>query len=119
MVGHTGDRGACIKAAHAVDHCLEQIMGAIQWGEEAYVIITADHGNFEEMKFDNGSQSTQHSMNDVPVVLVGSPRRELRQQADAAGTESGVWSLCDVAPTIMELLGQSVPDSWTGTSLLK
>jgi 2,3-bisphosphoglycerate-independent phosphoglycerate mutase len=117
MVGHTGIREAILAAVHAVDHCLEQIMGATHWGRDVSVIVTADHGNAEEMTFPDGSVSTQHSMNEVPLVLVDEPRRELKQpDKDEYGR---LWSLCDVAPTIMALLKQTQPESWNGQSLLE
>lgn len=111
MVGHTGDFAAAIGAVEAVDRCLEQILGAVHWGEDVNVVITADHGNCEEMKYPDGSTNTQHSMNDVPLVVVSEPRRELKPPAD--------WSLCDVAPTVLNLMALPQPASWTGTSLLK
>ncbi len=120
MVGHTGIVAACIKAAEAVDHCLEQILGAVHWGRDTSVIITADHGNFEELTFPDGGPNTQHSMNDVPLLLVADPQRELKSP-EAATDESPrqAWTLCDVAPTIMALLGETCPASWDGLSLLK
>ena len=110
MVGHTGIKAAAVKAVEAVDHCLEQILGAVKWGEDVRVLVTADHGNCDELMFPNGSPNTQHSMNDVPLVLVDDPRRELKPPAE--------WSLCDVAPTILDLMGVEQPKSWTGKSLL-
>jgi 2,3-bisphosphoglycerate-independent phosphoglycerate mutase len=91
MVGHTGNFAAAVRAVEAVDRCLEQILGAVHWGEDVTALITADHGNCEEMKFPDGSTNTQHSMSDVPLVLVSAPRHELKPPAQ--------WSLCDVAPT--------------------
>ena len=120
MVGHTGVKEACIKAAKAVDRCLEQILGAVHWGKDISVLITADHGNFEELTFDDGGPNTQHSMNDVPLLLVADPHRELKSPEDAEdGSPRKVWTLCDVAPTIMGLLGEQCPASWDGISLLK
>ena len=116
MVGHTGVREAVIAAVTAVDHCLEQIMGAVHWGHDVSVIVTADHGNAEELTFPDGSVSTQHSMNDVPLVLVDEPRRELKP-ADKSRF-GRLWSLCDVAPTILALWGITPPPCWTGESLL-
>lgn len=112
MVGHTGDKQAAIKAVEAVDHCLEQVLGAVHWGKDATVIVTADHGNCDELTFPDGSPNTQHSMNDVPLVLVSDPRRTLKAAAD------GEWTLRDVAPTIMALMGKECPESWDGSSLL-
>jgi 2,3-bisphosphoglycerate-independent phosphoglycerate mutase len=120
MVGHTGIKPACIKAAEAVDHCLEQVLGAVHWGKETSVIITADHGNLDELTFPDGGPNTQHSMNDVPLLLVTDPRRELKAPEEAAdGSPRKKWTLCDVAPTIMALLGEDCPKSWDGISLLK
>jgi 2,3-bisphosphoglycerate-independent phosphoglycerate mutase len=110
MVGHTGDFQAAVSAVEAIDRCLEQILGAVHWGEEVNVLITADHGNCEEMKFRDGSTNTQHSMNEVPLVLVSQPRRELKPPAD--------WALCGVAPTVLDLMAIPAPACWTCKSLL-
>jgi len=116
MVGHTGVREAILKAVHAVDHCLEQIMGAVHWGADVDVLVTADHGNAEELLFSDGSLSTQHSMNDVPLVLVSEPRRALK--AVDIARYGRAWSLCDVAPTILAMWGIPHPAIWDGQSLL-
>ncbi|HEV2010030.1 MAG TPA: 2,3-bisphosphoglycerate-independent phosphoglycerate mutase, partial [Candidatus Limnocylindria bacterium] len=72
--------------------------------------LTADHGNVEEMRFPDGGMSTQHSTNPVPVAFVS--------------RDPGQWTirdggLADIAPTLLELLGISVPDRMTGRSLLE
>jgi 2,3-bisphosphoglycerate-independent phosphoglycerate mutase len=143
MVGHTGVIPAEIKACEAVDECLGKVLDAAQWGARTAVIVTADHGNCDVMRWPDGTPHTQHSMNLVPVVLVSEPRIELRSfeekpqhqgQLDehiAAGQEHAgepiengdarpeTWSLCDIAPTVLDLLGIAKPKSWTGVSLLK
>ena len=111
MVGHTGVKQACSAACEAVDSCLARVMEAAQWGERISVIVTADHGNCDVLSWPDGSPHTQHSMNDSPLVLVSAPRRELKQPQE--------WSLRDVAPTVIELLGIQQPASWDGTSLLE
>ncbi|MDQ3023415.1 MAG: 2,3-bisphosphoglycerate-independent phosphoglycerate mutase [bacterium] len=124
MVGHTGVADACITACEAVDKCLGRVLEAAQWGKQAAVMVTADHGNCDVLRWPDGTPHTQHSMNLVPLVLVSEPRRDLHALADAARLVVGsshpqCFSLCDVAPTILDLLGISKPDSWTGISLLE
>ncbi|MCB1220534.1 MAG: 2,3-bisphosphoglycerate-independent phosphoglycerate mutase [Planctomycetales bacterium] len=110
MVGHTGVKQACIAACETVDACLRRVLDEAGWGEQVTVIVTADHGNCDVLTWPDGTPHTQHSMNDSPFVLVSEPRRELKPPAQ--------WSLRDVAPTILELLGIDKPASWDGSSLL-
>ncbi|MCH7471677.1 2,3-bisphosphoglycerate-independent phosphoglycerate mutase [bacterium] len=118
MVGHTGVRQACIEACEAVDQCLKQVMDAAGWGSGVDVIVTADHGNCDVLTWPDGTPHTQHSMSEVPLVLAAEPRRQLKQPEEAAAQGREAWSLRDVAPTIMELLGLAPPPDWTGVSLL-
>ena len=106
MVGHTGNFEAAVLAAKAVDECVQQI---IKKAEElgAVVIITADHGNAEKMLDEQGNPFTAHTCNKVPFVLVGAEKK-LRQ----------CGKLCDIAPTVLELLGIKKPCEMTGQSLL-
>ena len=106
MVGHTGNFEAAVLAAKAVDECVQQI---IKKAEElgAVVIITADHGNVEKMLDEQGNPFTAHTCNKVPFVLVGAEKK-LRQ----------CGKLCDIAPTVLELLGIKKPCEMTGQSLL-
>ena len=115
MVGHTGVASACIKACEAVDHALGRVLAACGWGSRVSALITADHGNCDQLTWPDGTPHTQHSMNNVPVVLLGGdPDRGLRQPSPTR-----VFSLCDIAPTLLELLGIEQPASWDGTSLLR
>jgi 2,3-bisphosphoglycerate-independent phosphoglycerate mutase len=115
MVGHTGVREACIAACEAVDACLGRVLDACGWGSRVSAIITADHGNCDVLSWPDGTPHTQHSMNNSPLVLVSEPRRGLR----AAQREGAPpWSLRDVAPTILDLLGIAQPECWDGESLL-
>ena len=108
QVGHTGDFEASVKAVEAVDACLKQVLEAVakQQGE---VLITADHGNVEEM-FDEASNQphTQHTTLPVPLVYSGS--REL--SLDSGG------SLADIAPTILDMMGLDKPAEMSGRSLI-
>lgn len=108
MVGHTGDIEAAIKAVEAVDKCLGEIVNIIIRAEGT-AIITADHGNCEEMLDPtNLSKLTAHSTNKVPFIVVKNPKSfKLRE---------GI--LADIAPTMLELMGLEKPVEMTGQSLI-
>ena len=124
MVGHTGVKAAELRAVQTVDSALQRVLDAAGWGERVACLITADHGNCDQLTWPDGSPHTQHSMNDVPVVLVdgAAGRTEtLRQPGphqDAHGEERANLALCDIAPTILALLEVAQPESWNGVSLL-
>ena len=104
MVGHTGVFSAAVRAVETVDTCVGRVLAAIaQAGGRA--IITADHGNAECMEKD-GVPFTQHTTNPVPVLLVG------------GGETIHDGALCDLAPTMLALLGLPQPPEMTGRSLL-
>jgi 2,3-bisphosphoglycerate-independent phosphoglycerate mutase len=107
MVGHTGDIPAAVKAVETVDACLGEVVEAVQAGGGA-LLITADHGNCDHMLNDDGSPNTAHSLNPVPAIVTVEGV-QLR--------EGGV--LADVAPTILDLLGEDKPTAMTGTSLVQ
>jgi 2,3-bisphosphoglycerate-independent phosphoglycerate mutase len=105
MVGHTGVIPAAVKAVEAVDECLARIVAAVHESGGACV-ITADHGNADDMLEPDGSPNTAHSMNPVPVIVTADVGR-LR--------EDGI--LADVAPTMLALLGLEAPPEMTGRPL--
>lgn len=107
MVGHTGVFEAAIKAAECIDHCLGRIADSV-YRAGGDCLITADHGNLEEM-YDatSGQVSTQHSTLPVPLVYIG--KRQLRLN------DGG--SLADVAPTMLALMGLEQPAEMSGRSL--
>ena len=108
MVGHTGDFDAAVKAVEAVDKCLEQIVAAVE-ESGAELLITADHGNVEQMLDSETNQPlTSHTSGPVPLVYVGTSGREFI----SAG------SLSDLAPTLLSLLDMPVPEEMTGKILL-
>ena len=110
MVGHTGVIPAAVAAIETVDACLADVVRAVQ-GSDGALLVTADHGNADHMLEPDGSPNTAHSLNPVPLIVVGEgigPDTELR--------EGGV--LADVAPTLLELLGLDQPAQMTGRSLL-
>ena len=106
MVGHTGSIPAAIKAVETVDECLDRIVEAVQ-GKEGALLITADHGNADNMLEPDGSPNTAHSLNPVPVIVT--------MEGATLGRE-GI--LADVAPTLLEMLGIEQPPEMTGRSLL-
>ena len=104
MVGHTGVQTAAVNAVEAVDACVGKLLAVIdELGGTA--IITADHGNADCME-ENGVPFTAHTTNPVPVILC----RE--------GMELKNGALCDIAPTMLDLLGLPVPEEMTGHSLI-
>ncbi|HXW06357.1 MAG TPA: 2,3-bisphosphoglycerate-independent phosphoglycerate mutase [Vicinamibacterales bacterium] len=109
MVGHTGDLKAAITAIETLDGCLNRITKAIR-GAGGRAIITADHGNAEQMWDDElGAPHTAHTSNPVPVILF---------DEDARGRSLRNGTLRDVAPTLLELLGIPRSTEMTGESLL-
>lgn len=108
MVGHTGSLEAAIKAVEAVDAGLGAIVAAVK-AKGGALLVTADHGNCEEMWDDStNGPHTAHSLNLVPVVLEGAP----------AGVALHDGSLADIAPTLLQLMGLKQPESMTGRSLI-
>jgi 2,3-bisphosphoglycerate-independent phosphoglycerate mutase len=107
MVGHTGSIPAAVEAIEAVDAQLRRVVEAVHAGGGA-LLITADHGNADNMLEPDGSPNTQHSLNPVPVIVT----------AEVGGLRDG-GILADVAPTLLELIGQDPPDEMTGESLIE
>jgi 2,3-bisphosphoglycerate-independent phosphoglycerate mutase len=108
MVGHTGVIPAALRAMEATDAAVGTVVDATL-AAGGCVLLTADHGNAEEMLFPDGGVNTQHSTNPVPVVLIAA-------EADRYRLRDG--GLRDIAPTLLELLGLPVPQRMTGRSLL-
>ncbi|HNX32710.1 MAG TPA: 2,3-bisphosphoglycerate-independent phosphoglycerate mutase, partial [Holophaga sp.] len=110
MVGHTGDLNAAASACAIVDDGIRQIAEAVLAADGA-LLITADHGNCECMRDEKGNPHTAHTTNPVPAVLVakGFEGRQLR----AGG------ALCDVAPTLLELMGLAQPAEMEGVTLTR
>jgi 2,3-bisphosphoglycerate-independent phosphoglycerate mutase len=109
MVGHTGDLEAAVNAVETVDGCVEKIVTLMRERGET-LLITADHGNAEQMVDEKGGPHTAHTTNAVPLILVDDRFR-------GATLRSG-GKLGDIAPTILELMKIPQPESMTGISLL-
>jgi 2,3-bisphosphoglycerate-independent phosphoglycerate mutase len=109
MVGHTGVWEAAVRAAEVIDGCLGRVAEATLATGGA-LVITADHGNIEEMRDAHGHPQTKHTTSPVPLALVGEPWRGWRLRDGR---------LADVAPTLCELMGIAPGPAMTGRSLLE
>ncbi|WP_321532984.1 2,3-bisphosphoglycerate-independent phosphoglycerate mutase [uncultured Desulfuromonas sp.] len=108
MVGHTGILSAAITAMETVDHCVQQVVEtALDAG--GCLLITADHGNCEQMADASGSPHTAHTSNPVPLLYVS-------EHTDGVSLQPG--KLADLAPTLLQLLNLPQPVEMTGHSLL-
>lgn len=110
MVGHTGVLNAAIKAVEAVDVCLKKVVEAV-WKTGGTAIVTADHGNAEVMQFEGGSPCTSHTTNLVPFIVAGDKYIGKKLKSGKA--------LCDVAPTLLHIMGVKKPEEMTGESIIE
>jgi len=108
MVGHTGIMSAAIKAVEVVDECLGKVVAKLE-SKQGQFIITADHGNAEEMMTDDGKPMTAHSVNKVPCIVGGTQASDLITDG----------RLCDLAPTLLTMMEIEIPKEMTGKSMLK
>ncbi|MFC3283840.1 2,3-bisphosphoglycerate-independent phosphoglycerate mutase [Litchfieldella rifensis] len=108
MVGHTGKFDAAVKAIEAVDECVGRVVEAIErTGGEC--LITADHGNAEQMvNPETGAPQTAHTTCEVPLIYVSKRAAKLRDDG----------RLCDIAPTLLTMMGEAVPQEMTGRVLI-
>ncbi|MBZ4665717.1 alkaline phosphatase family protein, partial [Mahella sp.] len=110
MVGHTGIMEAAVAAIEAVDKCVGRVVETVR-GRGGRVIITADHGNAEQMvDYATGEPFTAHTSNPVPFILVDDKRKtvKLREQG----------RLADVIPTLLEIMNVQQPAEMSGQSLI-
>jgi 2,3-bisphosphoglycerate-independent phosphoglycerate mutase len=111
MVGHTGIMKAAVSAVEFVDGCLGRLRQAVEKAG-GVLIITADHGNVEQMKDPvTGAPHTAHTLLDVPIIVVNA------KSASPIRLRNG--RLADVAPTLLDLVGLKKPPQMTGESLIQ
>ena len=109
MVGHTGDFNAAKAAIEAVDKCVGRVVEAVERAGGA-CLITADHGNAEQMVHpQTGNPQTAHTTFPVPLVYVGSREARLKDGG----------RLCDLAPTLLTMMNETVPEEMTGEVLIE
>jgi len=109
MVGHTGIIDAAVKAVEAIDVALGKIYKAIS-EVKGTMIITADHGNAEQMLNEDGSIRTAHSLKPVPFVLINNSLKAVKLKQNGC--------LADIAPTILDIMEVNKPKEMTGESLM-
>ena len=107
MVGHTGIMEAAVAAIEALEKCVPQIVDAVL-AKDGQILLTADHGNADVMADEAGNVVTAHSLNDVPLVHIANEPVQLK--------EGG--RLCDLAPTLLKLMGLEIPEEMTGKPLV-
>ena len=110
MVGHSGNIPAAIKACQVTDACVGKIT-TLTLALDGACIVTADHGNVEEMIGPNGEMDTEHSLFPVPFIMV-------EKQFEHRATELPAGKLADIAPTILSVLGLPIPSEMSGKNLL-
>lgn len=108
MVGHTGNYKATVKSVEVIDKELKKVVDAVL-KTGGNLIITSDHGNAEKMYLTGGGAMTSHTDSLVPVILVGENYRDKK-------LSNG--KLCDLAPTLLEIMGLEKPKEMTGNSLI-
>ena len=109
MVGHTGNFEAAVKAVEVLDACVKKIVDTVL-AVDGQILLTADHGNADEMLDAAGNVVTAHSTNPVPLVHISSDPVKFTK-------ESG--KLADIAPTLLYLMQLPIPPEMTGDCLMK
>jgi len=107
MVGHSGIFEAAKMAIETLDKCVPKIADAVL-SKGGQILLTADHGNAEEMLDKDGNIQTSHSLNPVPLVYISNSPKKLK--------EGGI--LADLAPTLLDIMGLEIPNEMTGHSLI-
>lgn len=113
MVGHSGNFDATVRAIEALDVAVGKLKTVCE-EENVTMIITADHGNADQMTYEDGGQHTSHSDAEVPLVIV---HPKLRDQNIMVNPENKIVALKDVAPTVLKILNINKPQAFTGHSV--
>lgn len=120
MLAHTGNFQSAVLGVQAVDQSLGWILKEVQESEDTLMLVTADHGNIENLVYSgSGEIETRHDLNPVPIFLVNKNLEIFKTESKESNLNQDVNGfLSDVAPTILEFMGLSVPPEMTGQSLL-
>lgn len=113
MVGHTGNFEAAIKAVETVDQCLGRLYKTCE-EQNITMLLTADHGNADQMTYDEGGVHTSHSDSDAPFCVV---HPKLKDQNIMINSENKIKALKDVAPTVLKILNIPKPQNFSGNSI--
>jgi 2,3-bisphosphoglycerate-independent phosphoglycerate mutase len=117
MVGHTGVLSAAIKAVETIDNSLGQLQDALKKAR-GVMLVTADHGNIETMvNIETGGPHTAHTTNSVPLILVNS-KAALQDLPEGYELSLENGALCDMAPSLLYLMGEEKPSAMTGKNLI-
>ena len=111
MVGHTGNFDAAKKAIAALDHCIDSLMKKCAQ-ENVTMLVTADHGNSDQMAYENGDIHTSHTTAKVPFVVFDSRLKDQKLELN-----SGEMALRDVAPTVLYILGIDRAPNFEGKNI--
>ncbi len=113
MVGHTGDFAATVKAVEVVDECVGQLMKKCA-EKGVTMLLTSDHGNSDQMSYNDGTPHTSHTGSAVPFAVFSSKLKGVKIE-EAAGEHA----LKDVCPTVLHVMGVPAPASFTGRPIFK
>lgn len=122
MIAHTGHFNASVEAIRVTDECLKQVIEPLRTNSDVALIITADHGNAEELLDPlTLGEDTQHSTRNVPAVFIAQTlegKQNSGKSLEALVQEAPVGTLVDIAPTVLYLMGIGQPKEMTGSRLI-
>lgn len=113
MVGHTGNFDAAVKAVEAVDTCVGRLVKVCN-DQDITIILTADHGNADEMAYSDGSVHTAHTCAPVPFCVIDS-----KIDKNSIKVSDGTFALKDIAPTTLYIMGIENPSGFTGKNIFQ
>lgn len=113
MVGHTGNYDAAVKAIEVLDECVGKLMSACE-KQKITMLVTADHGNSDQMVYENGDMHTSHTEAPVPFAVFDSRLKDIKLELN-----EGPFGLKDVAPTVLNIMGLPKAPNFESKSIFK
>jgi 2,3-bisphosphoglycerate-independent phosphoglycerate mutase len=113
MVGHTGNFKAAISAIETIDHCIGSLMKACS-ENNITMLLTADHGNSDQMEYEDGTPHTAHTTALVPFSVFHASLKKVTLEK-----EKSDHALRDVAPTVLEIMNIPLPSNFTGRPIFR